>query len=108
MFDRVVFRAIGRVMRHANRNLDLVDQALQILLENIMSHVVAAASVAQQQDRLCPRVGGLSIAPPPQQNTVASEFARVVAEAQGDMAEVAFAIVQTVRNDQSSAALGKS
>ena len=83
MFDRVVLRAIGRIVGHANRNAERVDQPLQILFEDVMPAIVAAAAVAQQQDRRGPRIGPRAVPLPPQAKTVASELARVVACASG-------------------------
>src|SRR5208283_304843 len=94
-------------MSHANRHLDLIDCSQQVFFEDIVSGVVAAATVTQQQDRLGLRIGRLSIALPPQAKTVTGEFACVVTETQVNVAEVPFEVKQAMRNDQPAGGTGK-
>ena len=78
MFDRVVLRAMRRVVGHANRDAEPIDQPLQVFLEDVMSRVVAASAVAQEQNRLGPGVGPDAVSSPPQLEAVARELAGVV------------------------------
>src|SRR6266851_3444926 len=50
-FDRVEFRAIRRVMRHADRYCKVVDHALEVFLEQMLVTTVTASAIAQEQDR---------------------------------------------------------
>ena len=47
MFDRIVLRAVRRIMSHANLAVDAVRQLLQLILEDVPSGCVTAATVAQ-------------------------------------------------------------
>ena len=107
MFDRIVLRAVRRIVRHSNRHADRVHEVLQVFFEQMMPAVVAAATIAQQQDRRRARVGTKPVPSPPQLETVARELARVVAEAERDVADIALQIVQAVRNDFALGEAGK-
>ena len=50
-FDRVKFRAIRRVMRHADRYCQVVDHTLEVFLEQMFVTTVTATAIAQEQDR---------------------------------------------------------
>ena len=80
VFNRVVLRAMRRIMRYTNRNVDPVDQSLQVFLENVMTTVIASSAVAQQQNRLGVGVRPLAVPLPPHAEAVASELTRVVTD----------------------------
>ena len=98
VFNRVVLRAISRVMGDTDRNLDPVDEALQVFFEDIVPGVVAPSAIAQQQNRLRVGVGVLAVPLPPQLQAVAGQFAGVMAEAERDVAEIPFEVIQAVRD----------
>jgi len=50
-FDRIALRAIRRVVCHADRDCQVVDQALAVFLEPMRVTTVTATALAQQQDR---------------------------------------------------------
>ncbi len=81
-FDRVVFRAVAGIVSHADLDSDVVHQALQILFEKVLVGRVAAAAVAQPQDRRGFRVRLPAELIPVPAEAVAGELRRVVAQAQ--------------------------
>ena len=98
MFDRIVLRAVGRIVGDAQFDLQAVRQSLQVFLEQVVRGAVASAAIAQDQQA---RRGGVSRATvrlPPQSEAVAAEFARVVAGVQVEVGVLARQIVDAVRN----------
>ena len=111
-FNRIVLRTITRVVRHPNFHANLVGQQLQIMLEDIGVRGVAAATIAQPQDRGRLRITLLANAVPIPAKAVARKLAGVVGQAEVNMPAVADPIVNAVRNQlfisTPSAQLGKS
>ena len=98
MFDRIVLRAVGRIVGDAQFDLQVVRQSLQVFLEQVVCGAVASAAIAQDQQA---RRGGVSRAAvllPPLGEAVAAEFAGVVAGVQVDVGVPARQIVDAVRN----------
>lgn len=107
MLDGVVFRAVRRVVGHADFQADALGETFQVILEHVAIGSVAAAAVAQQKQASRLRIGRLSMPLPPQTETVASEAAGVVAEAKVQVSEVAFDVVETMRIDHAERGAGK-
>src|SRR5262245_20239896 len=98
---------IARVVRHANFHAELVGQLLQSVLEEILVGSVAAATVAQPQDRGCFGITPYANAIPIPAETVTGKLAGVVRQAKVDMPTVAHPIINTVRNEHSVGPTGK-
>lgn len=79
-----------------------VREALEILLEQILRGTIAAATVAEQEQGLRFGIHCLPFGDPPLEDAVASELAGVAANAEIDVAAVAFEIVQPVGNDNAA------
>src|SRR6266446_4416145 len=99
MLDRIVFGGIGGIMGHANLQAHAVAEALEVLLEQVLGSAVAAAAIAKQQQGFGLGPGGVSLGGPPLENAVTGKFAGVIADAEVDVAPIAFEIVQSVRDD---------
>ena len=50
-FDRIELRAIRRIMGHTDRDLQGVDELLEVFLEQMLVTTVAAPAITQEQDR---------------------------------------------------------
>ena len=106
-FNRIVLRTITRVVRHPNFHANLVGQQLQIMLEDIGVRGVAAATIAQPQDRGRLRITLLANAVPIPAKAVARKLAGVVGQAEVNMPAVADPIVNAVRNQHPLGPAGK-
>ena len=107
MLDCVVLGAIGRVMGHAEFQANAVGQVFQVVLEDITIAGVAAASVAEKQHSTCVGKGKLAVRLPPIRDAVAGEPTGIVAEAQVQVAEVSFEVVEAVRIDHAHSSAGE-
>jgi hypothetical protein len=107
MFDRIVLRAVGRIVGHAQFQLQTVGQPLQVFLEQVLRGAVAATAVAQDQQALCRRMGGATVLFPPLGDAVAAEFSRVVAGVQVDVGVLLGQVVDAVRNQFSVSGAGE-
>ena len=58
-FDRIELGAIGRIVGHADRDLQIVDKLLEVFLEQMLVTTVTASAIAQEQDR-----GGVGVETP--------------------------------------------
>jgi len=65
MFDRIVLRAIRRIMGHAQLQSQAVGQSLQVFLEQVLRRTVASAAIAENQQTTGFRVGRPAILLPP-------------------------------------------
>ncbi len=98
MFERIVLRAVGRIVGEVPCDLQAVRQSLQVFLEQVVCGAVASAALAQDQQA---RRGGVSRAAvllSPQSEAVAAEFAGVVAGVQVEVGVRARQIGDAVRN----------
>ena len=96
--DRIVFRAVTRVVGHTNGHLRAVGNQLKIVLEKILAGRVAAAAIKQQQHAARLRIRLLSDAIPVPLNTVARELRRITRQTKIYVPAVANQIVDAVRN----------
>jgi len=96
VLNRVVLRAVRRVMGHANLDAHPVRQLLEVFLEEIDGRAVAPAAIAQNQQFLGLGVVGLAFLVPPRRDAVTGQFAGVVAGIEVDEALVLPHIVETV------------
>ena len=96
--NQMVLRTRARVVRHANFHPNLVGQQLQIMLEDIGVRGIAAAAIAQPEDRRRLGITPLAHAVPRPAKTVTRKLAGVVRQADVDLPTVADSIVNTVRN----------
>lgn len=76
-----------------------VGQRLQIRLEQVRSHTVAAAPIAQQHDLLGLRIQQLTMVLPPQLQAIAGKGTGVVAGAQVEITAIQPHIIKAVRDD---------
>ncbi len=106
-FDRVELRAVAWVVGHSDFDSQFVDEVLQVLFEKILCRRIASATVAQQEDGLGVRVASLADTVPVPAEAVACELARVVAQADVDMAAIAKEVVDAVRNNDAGSPTGK-
>src|SRR5262245_49311708 len=106
--NQIILGTIARVVRHANFHTELVGQLLQSVLEEILVGSVAAATVAQPQDRGCLGITPFANAIPIPAKALTGKLAGVVRPAQVDMPTVAHPIVTTVRNEHAIGPTGKS
>ena len=88
VLDRIVLRAVGRVVGDADLDAKPVRQILEFLFEHVPRRAVAAAAVAQDQQFLGPRVVSPPVFLPPCRDAVAGQFAGVVAGVQVEEALV--------------------
>lgn len=51
MFNGIVLGAVGREMGDADFNANLIDQRLEVLFEDVVTSIVAAAPVAENENR---------------------------------------------------------
>ena len=86
-------------MRDSNGDIDSVHKPLKVFLEDVMTVVVAAATVAQEQYFGGVRIGALSVPTPPAKEAVAGEFAGVMVASQRDVTHVSSQIIETMGND---------
>jgi hypothetical protein len=105
--NQIILRTIARVVSHANFHTKLVGQLLQIVLEEILLGSVAAATVAQPQDRCCLGITPFANAVPLPAKALTGQLARVVRQAKVDLPTVAHPIVNTVRNEHAVGPTGK-
>ena len=105
VFDRVVFGAVGRIVRNADLDADFISQGLQVLLEDIVAGTIAAAAVAEDENGGGLRIKVTTIGVPPMAETIASKLGGVMASTYVHVADVADDIVQPVRDND---ALGKA
>ena len=96
MLNRVVLGTVRRIVSDSDRNLDLVDQALQVFLEDVVAIAVAPSTIAEQENLLGVRVRTLAVPTPSGVKTVAGEFAGVVAQAEGHVPDIPPQIVEPV------------
>lgn len=75
--DRIVLRAVRRIVGNANRQPDRIAQTLQVVFENILAGRIAAATVAGQQNRSGIAVTLLADPIPVPPKTVAGELGGV-------------------------------
>ena len=106
-FDRIVLRAVARVVSHSDFNSQVVDELLQVLFEKILCRRIASATIAQQENGPSVRVASVADTLPVPVEAVAGEFARVVAQADVDMAAIAKEVVDAVRNNHTGSPTGK-
>src|SRR5271166_2841779 len=106
-FDWVVLRAITWVVSHSDFDSQVVDEVLQVLFEKILCRRIASATIAQQENGFGVRVTSLADTLPVPVKTVAREFARVVAQADVDMATIAKDVVDAMRNNHAGSPTGK-
>ena len=99
-FDRIVLRAVAGIVRHADLDTQFFDQMLQVLLEEVLRRRIAAAAIAQPEDRRGVGVTRAADAVPVPAETVAGELAGVLAQADVDVPAVANQVVNAVGNDQ--------
>jgi hypothetical protein len=50
VFDGIVLRTVGRIMRNANFDPKLIGEALQVLFKEVVTGTVTPAPIAQHQD----------------------------------------------------------
>src|SRR5262249_10451744 len=98
MLDRVVLRGIGWVMRHPNLQPQLVHQPLkigpeQVSLALVVIRGVAAAPIAQQQERPGVGVGQATEALPPILQAVTGKFTRIMTRAEMDVSAFLLKVV---------------
>ena len=82
MFDGIILGARRRIVPHLDLQANLIDQFQQCRLEHVSARCVAAASIAQQPQRLRLRIVFGTLGLPPPFQAVASELTGVVAYAQ--------------------------
>jgi len=75
--NRIVLRAVRRIVGHANRQPDRIAQTLQVVFENVLAGRIATAAVAGQQNRSCIAVALLSDPIPVPPKTVTGELGGV-------------------------------
>ena len=107
VFDRIVLRAIRRIMSHTNFSVDAIRQLLEMIFEHVPTGRVAAAAIAQQQKAGGVRIGSTAAAFPPAGEAVAGEATGVVAQAEIDVAKVSLGIVDAMRIKHSLGGTGK-
>ena len=101
MFDRVVFRAAGRIVGHGDGELmEIAETVLEGVLPSADAVGVAAAAIGEQDD-----FGGLGVAraafaAPPGIKVVDGEEGRVGGDADGDEAAVGQRVVDAVGDGQ--------
>ena len=93
VLDRIVFGTVGRVVSDADLYAQLIGQFLQVFLEDVMVRMIAAPTITQAQDGGRVGISQTSILTPPGADTIASEFARVLARAEMHVTEVALQII---------------
>ena len=108
VLDRVVLRAIRRVVRHPDLHPHPSDQPLQVLLEQVRGWRCCCPppSHSSRIDGR-PRVQRPPVTLPPALDAVAGELAGVVAGAQVHVAAVALHVVQPVRDDHARGGTGE-
>lgn len=82
-------------------------EILQRFLEHVTGGTVAAAAIAQQQQRLRLRILELTNVQPPLPDAVAGKFTGVMAGAEVEIAGVAFEVVQAIGDDDAGAETGE-
>jgi hypothetical protein len=107
MFDRVVFRAVGRVVRDADLDADAVRQSLQILFEQILRRAVAASAVAFDHEAFGLRMGRAALLFPPQSDAVAAQLGGVVRRVEMDPGPVPRDVIDAVRDQLALACAGE-
>ena len=75
--DRIVFRAVRRVVSDANIHTDAVGKLLKIVLENILPRRIASATITGYQDRRCVGVSLFADPIPIPFETIACKLGRV-------------------------------
>ena len=98
MLNRIVLRAVRRVVGHADLDAQPAGQLLEVFLEQIHGRAVAAAAIAQHQQFLGLGIVGPALLVPPRCQAVTGQFAGVVAGVEVDEALVLPHIVETVGN----------
>ena len=83
-------------MSHPDRQPQLVDRLLQILLENMSAAAIASTAIAQQQQLAGFWIQPRSILFPVEPETVAGKLTRVVTNAERDVPDVTLQIVQPI------------
>ncbi len=63
-FDRIELGAVRRVVRHTDGDAQVVDDALEVFLEQMLVSAVTPPAIAQEQDGGGVRVQTLAIALP--------------------------------------------
>src|SRR3990172_5157440 len=99
MFDRVVLRAIRRIVRYAQLQPQAIRQPLEVFLEQVLLGAVAPATIAQDQQAFGLGVGRAAMLLPPQRHAVAAQFARVVAGVQVDVRVLVRQVINAVRDE---------
>lgn len=97
MLNRIVLRAVRRIVRQPNLHLNPGRQLLQMVFEHVSTRRITAAPIAQNQNRSRVRIRLSPIVFPPMTDAVAGEETRVVARSQVDVADVSDGIVEAVR-----------
>lgn len=98
MFDRIVFGAIRRVVRHTQLQSQAIGQPLQVFLEQVLRRAIASAAITQNQQAFGMRIGLPAVFLPPHGDAVAAQFTRVVTGVQVDVGVCAGLVVDAVRN----------
>src|SRR4051794_6881917 len=96
VLDRVVLRAVRRIVRHPDLEPQPIGQPLQLLLEDVPRGAVAPAAVAEHQQLRRTGIGRPPVALPPRRQAVAGQLAGVVAGVQVDEAPVEPHVVDPV------------
>ena len=99
MFDRVVLRTIGRIVRDSNGDFNSVHEPLKIFLEDVVTVVVAATTITEEKDLAGIGIGSHAVSTPPVEEAVTGEFAGVMAATQRDVAHVTTEIEKTMGDD---------
>ena len=108
MLDRIEFRFIRRIVGDADFQADAVCQFFQGVFEDIPVGRVAAAAVAQQQDRAGLWIMDTPVMLPGKGHAITSEIAGVVANAEVNVPVISLDIVDAMRVDDARGIAGKS
>jgi len=99
VFDGIVLGCVGRIVRDADFDANLIGESLQVLLEDVVTAAVAAPTVAKHQDRGCVRIVETCLVVPPVTDAVTSELTGIVTGTQIDVASVTLHIIDAVGDD---------
>jgi len=106
-FDRSALGAVRRVVRHTDGDAEVVGNALQVFLEEVLVRAVTPPAIAHEQDGGGVGVQTLAIVAPKHPQAITREGGRVMADSQMHPAVVLGEIIDAMRNDDATGQTGK-
>ena len=107
MLNRVMLRAVRRIVRYTDFQSKLITQLLQSLLEHIPIAGITTAAIAKYQQIQSLRIMLAAMLFPPMRNAVATKLAGIMAGIEVDITFVPSQIVDAMRNQSAFTRAGK-